>query len=300
MAASPLPLLVALVLAAAAISPAAALEGYGNITNIKLTTADFPCNTASRPPLWPFRLLSSAQTAMCTKKGNGWQMKIVHAPLANVTGDMMLWLFRNLPTESAVSPLDNQTYPIYLLMHPRDHAKHTCPTCAGGRAPKAGDNVTFAELPLTNCVRTAPNQTHPWVCDSAPDANPGVTQQNPASDWDKFQQTGTTVRVVALTNKKVTWWTRGCKTASGPCAWIIKTTQSWKPSTLAGAPGLTVTTDTRVGIGIGGPDKTITDGYRNGLDAFTVCMRNAQHQVEEYGGLAEWLPDAYWRANPPS
>lgn len=279
--------------AAAALLPAAdALVGYGPVNETKITDASvFPATPADRPPLWPFRNLSSASVATCKPAGKGWRLKVVHQPIPGVKAEMVNWMYRVLPYANATAA-DNNTYPMFLVAHPRDHAKHSCPTCANGRAPRTGDNVTYVELPLTDCAQSGAQ----WLCPRAPDANTGVTQQNSPSDWNTYEQTNALSRLLAFGPTSIKFGSKACNEA-GACAFVVTSRHSW--SYTKKTDTLKLTSEAAIGIGIPSVDERVVRGWANGLDPYTKCMRAAQHYVEEFGALGLWLPAAYNAANPP-
>lgn len=99
-----MPRAAALLLLAAAAAVALPLAAaWGNVTDIIVTdTSAFPANAAARPPLWPFRVIRPDQFKF-KAKGNGWQLDVTHDPIPGVSPNMMIWLFTNLATGTAVS-----------------------------------------------------------------------------------------------------------------------------------------------------------------------------------------------------
>lgn len=290
--------LLALLPAVAAVDPTST-----TIEKQKVFSSEpFPATTAARPPLPTFRTLATATSVSCAQQSNGLGMRLTlkHAEIPDVNGTMMLWFWRNLATRSAVSPADNQTYPMFMLYHPRDHIRAKTsrnPMAAGGTAE-------FLEFPLTGCS-SADGRT--WNCPTAPAANPGFTQASPYETWATTDQVNATTSVRALRSSttigSVSFGTLGCRNPNNgpPCAWIILTTHSWTTRRWV-VPGTTppqrkfalrVTTNVRVGINMARYDTDITNGWANGLNPTTKCYRMATHFVEEVGTLLDWLPRAY-------
>lgn len=71
-----------------------------------------------RPHLAPLRALSTARTTQGLLPGGQLALTIEHAPLRGLTPEMLRWWFENLDGTMRVGA---QTYPRYLLWHPRDH-----------------------------------------------------------------------------------------------------------------------------------------------------------------------------------
>jgi hypothetical protein len=190
----------------------------------------------------------------------------------------------------AESPIDNKKYPLFLLMHPRDHASHTSSSAPG--QSKTGSTLQWVEFPLTGC--TPEDSPDKWACASAPDANPGYTQASNASDWQLADQINGTSTLAPLSAAMARFNNRGCNEQG--CANVVVTTQSWRYDRKNNA--ILLTTTLRVGIGMADNDKRITAKWANGLDAKTKCERMAAHYVQEYGALKFWLPAAYTAAVP--
>lgn len=255
-----------------------------------LDGAAFP---ARRPPLWPFRTLDTASVATCERKGPyGWKLTIKHKDLKGITEPMMVWLFANLASGTSTHPTDGQKYPNFLLYHPRDHILHT--RTDDKDAFRKGRQNRFVEFPLTGCRRKAPDSFE-FDCPKAPDANPGWLSTSNTT-WTMLEQTNGTSSIKRNTKKAIRFSSRGCSNPpdGGPCAWVTKTTHTWKTNKATG--DLTIASELRIGIGLQGPDQKIVDGWRNGVDAELRCNRVRLHFIEEIGGLEHWLPQAYAEA----
>lgn len=257
-----------------------------------LDQGEFP---AARPPLWRFRTLDTATEATCQKKGNGWKLTVKHKDLKGITPPMMVWLYKNLASGVSTHPVDKQKYPNFLLFHPRDHIKHIVVSPAGPLARKSW--TRWIEFPLTGCRRKAPD-AFDFDCPTDPAPNPGWLL-NSSNAWIKLEQTNASSNVRKQANSNVRFASRGCSNPpdGGPCAWVTKTTQEWKTNKQTNE--LSITTTLRIGIGMGGPDKKITEGWRNGVDPELKCNRARLHLIEEIGGLENWLPQAYAEAGSP-
>jgi hypothetical protein len=76
----------------------------------------------------------------------------------------------------------NTSYPIFLLMHPRDHVAHWLTPGAF----KVGVNATWMEFPSTGCTDDG---TGVGTCPSgAGTANPGWTSSSAVADWQFEEQ----------------------------------------------------------------------------------------------------------------
>lgn len=280
----------ALVLALAA----AAIAAAGAQTVKNRTVTDQSVFPTERPPMWDFRTMDGVSYS-CKKATNqvGWTLTVTHKPIANVTRAMMAWMFKNLATSSAVSPLDGKTYPLFLLYHPRDHVRHTHTKMPV--APAIGANASWVEFPLTNCTRKEGGAAFDWDCPSGAGApNPGYLRDTPQEQWAWKEQVNGTTKISAMGPTSVYFTTWGCNWQG--CAPIIKTRHAW---TQRGGTRrdpirkLYVTSSLQVGIGMVENDRRIVDGWANGLDPETKCHRTARHYVEEIGGVENWLAAAY-------
>ena len=126
------------------------------------------------------------------------------------------------PTLRPTSQLgaDNNTYPMFLLMHPSDHVRHT-----SNKKPLAVGAVTnWVEFPLTGCT---PGQGN-WQCPQSPAANPGWTSASDPNDWALVDQVNGTSYVRQLGSAAVKFATYSCD-PNNPylCADVITTRQSW-------------------------------------------------------------------------
>ncbi|KAI8464020.1 MAG: hypothetical protein J3K34DRAFT_441933 [Monoraphidium minutum] len=267
---------------------------------------------AARPPLWEFRTIGDSQVSFKTYGGGATsaeEMTVKHKVFKGVSDKALQWMFENLASGSAVSPIDNQTYPMFLLYHPRDHAAVTC-----SRQPcKNGAFATFVEFPLTGCTNAstaAEVSGGAAVCPRKGAPNPGfVAATQPAvwnASWSKgagVEQTNGNPRVASSGTRKVAFHTKRCN-EQGQCADIIKTTHNWKYN--RNADELKVTTTLLVGMkNFQGSNPKIKNGWmeqpdKEKMDMQAKFWRSALHFTEEMGSIEEWLPQAYLAANPPS
>ncbi|KAI8465765.1 MAG: hypothetical protein J3K34DRAFT_486610 [Monoraphidium minutum] len=277
----------------------AAAGGAAALTISNRTVTDATALPAARPPMWDFRTLSDATTWSCTQKRTsvGWDLKVVHAPIPGVDKKMLQWMYKTLATGSAVSPLDNATYPMFLLYHPRDHARHT--TSKQPSAATTSAKAYWVEFPLTGCTANAAAPGG-WECPKGAAAqNPGYLSTTPEPQWAMEDQTNGTTTILGLGASSVTFGTQGCNNIG--CAWVIKTKHSWtsKGGTKR-LPERTAQVTSTMSIGFNSAnDAKVVESWRNGLDPETKCKRTALHIVEELGATQHWLPQAYLAANPP-
>jgi hypothetical protein len=171
---------------------------------------------------------------------------------------------------------------MFLLMHPRDHIKHTSTTSP----TRNGASTTWIEFPLTSCTQSGAD----WTCASGADANPGYLDSSPVASWQKVDQINGTSTLQYLNTRGAKFLNKGCNEYN-QCAWVTWTQQAWVwiPATKT----LKLTTTLRIGIGNPTIDTRITNAWANGLDPEVKCHRMAQHYVEEYGTLPLWLPAHY-------
>jgi hypothetical protein len=71
-----------------------------------------------RPHAGPMKPVSSARTTQAILASGQLELTIEHDTVLGVTPAMLCWWFENLGNEMS---LEGQTYPRYLLWHPRDH-----------------------------------------------------------------------------------------------------------------------------------------------------------------------------------
>lgn len=307
-----------------------ATDGYspgsdGNATQKIFSDESFPTSPSDRPPLWKFRTMTDSQSWSCSVTKNGViVLEVVHNDIMNVTADMMLWMYENLQNGRSRHPFTGDVYPNFLLMHPRDHVRHTASRPIsedsarrrGGGAGAAGDGgegppeTYWIEFPLTGCYWRE-DAVEPWVCPSWPSANPGVTKQTPASVWQGYSQVNGTSLLKSFHKGKIKFKVRGCN-EKGACASVIRTEQKWKEikvkdknggggggggSRRSSVPGIELRTRQEIGLNMGLARKRINPrivrNWRNGENSTRKCQRAALHFIEEYGALEHWLPFAY-------
>ncbi|KAI8463549.1 MAG: hypothetical protein J3K34DRAFT_443586 [Monoraphidium minutum] len=282
------------------------------INETLLSADDIP---AERPPLWPFREMSSGTVTCADGKSGSIVLTVVHAPIPNVTPDMLTWLFLNGLRQSSVHPTDGKTYSNFMLMHPREHNTHSVSGKSASQNAAKGDETNWAEFVSTGCVEAGGNV---WSCPKAPDANPGITKGNATTEWEKIEQTkgaSTIAAISKISSKylaaptdpsksgkagKVTFQVKGCKTddkGKEKCyPKVIQTTHTWKAT---GNPsGIVLTTVMTIGVNSGAKgardsNPKILDKWRNGQDAKKKCYRAGLHFIEEYGALEHWLAGAW-------
>jgi hypothetical protein len=75
---------------------------------------------APRPVLWPLRPAESARVSRTDDNGRRI-VTIEHAPLANVTAEMLVWWYGHVPGTMQYA---GETYPRYLVWHPLDHVSY--------------------------------------------------------------------------------------------------------------------------------------------------------------------------------
>jgi hypothetical protein len=157
---------------------------------------------AKRPPMFKFRTYADARGWGCASyRNNTREVWVDHAPLPGVTPAMLAWHFDNLARGRAASPLDNKTYPHFLLYHPRDHIKHWVEGAvavrpasdggAGGYGLRAGTKTFWQEVQATGCSpsATAPAGEYRIECPSGPDTpNPGLVAGAPRSSYTGSDQ----------------------------------------------------------------------------------------------------------------
>ncbi|KIZ01497.1 hypothetical protein MNEG_6462 [Monoraphidium neglectum] len=210
---------------------------------------------------------------------------------------MMQWMFQNLATGTAVSPVDGKTYPMFLLFHPRDHCAHN--NSMTPLPAKSGSYNRFVEFPLTGCSETSSGTTWNFSCATRGQDNPGFTRNTSAEVWNasSLEKNNGNPRYTSLGSNKVEFSTRRCNDR-GQCAYTVKTLQSWSYNKKTGA--LTVTSKLLIGLTwYAGSNTRIINTWADGLDPYHKFYRAAMHYTEEYSTLPGWLPDAYNKANPP-
>ncbi|GBF93096.1 hypothetical protein Rsub_05707 [Raphidocelis subcapitata] len=284
-----MPALLLLALLAASATAAEASYVLPNITEQKVFDGTaFP---DSRPALGVYRSLSTLLAPYtCEPKGNGFLLTLKHGRFDNITSAMVQWMFANMA--SAKVDINGTRIPMFLALHPADHASAVLES---GSVLKGGSRVTFIEFPLTKCDGSGDGRT--WTCPEAPQANPGFLKSSPA-DWQLLDSTNVTSKVLSFGKKKIRFGNQGCKPAGSPCAYVVKTTHTWKDDKKSTPPGLFLTSVVKVGIGMKENDKNITRKWANGLDYGVKCARVAAHMTQEYGSLQSWLAAAYKAANP--
>ena len=75
---------------------------------------------APRPVLWPLRPLESAAVSM-SSDNNRTIVTITHAPLEQVTPEMLAWWYGHIPGTMQYA---GKTWPRYLVWHPLDHISY--------------------------------------------------------------------------------------------------------------------------------------------------------------------------------
>jgi hypothetical protein len=97
------------------------LLGWGSGTGFGMKTPELP---APRPVLWPLRPLESA--AVTTSSDDSRTVvTIAHAPLQQVTPDMLAWWYGHIPGTMQYA---GKTWPRYLVWHPLDHIAYELTT----------------------------------------------------------------------------------------------------------------------------------------------------------------------------
>ncbi|GAB2635508.1 hypothetical protein [Kribbella swartbergensis] len=97
---------------------------------------------APRPVLWPLRPLGSAAVRTAAKDSRT-VVTIRHAPLADVTPEMLSWWYGHV---SGTMRYAGQEWPRYLVWHPLDHIAYrvTSPDTHGAVGPGARLHITEA------------------------------------------------------------------------------------------------------------------------------------------------------------
>lgn len=79
---------------------------------------------APRPVLWPLRPLDSAGVSTSSDESRTL-VTIAHAPLEQVTPEMLAWWFTHIPGDMRYA---GTTWPRYLVWHPLDHISYEATT----------------------------------------------------------------------------------------------------------------------------------------------------------------------------
>ncbi|MFZ0833862.1 MAG: hypothetical protein WAM92_12410 [Mycobacterium sp.] len=95
-----------------------------------------------RPVLWPLRPLESARVSRSDSDGRR-VVVIEHAPLADVTAEMLTWWYGHVPGTMQYA---GATYPRYLVWHPLDHISYEAKNRGGTGTPvQAGTKLHITE-----------------------------------------------------------------------------------------------------------------------------------------------------------
>lgn len=97
--------------------------------------------------------------------------------------------------------------------------------CAAGGAIKLKSDINFIEFPLTGCTLNGNGLS--WDCPAgASTPNPGWTQADAVSDWERLEQTNGTSTLRKLGASGANFYNFRCN-ENGACANVIKTFQKW-------------------------------------------------------------------------
>ena len=94
---------------------------------------------APRPVLWPLRPQDSARVSRTDDSGRK-VVTIEHAPLADVTAEMLAWWYRHVPGKMSYA---GRMYPRYLVWHPLDHISYDVEN--NGGTVEAGSRLHIVE-----------------------------------------------------------------------------------------------------------------------------------------------------------
>ncbi|MGH3460550.1 MAG: hypothetical protein ACRDP9_03655 [Kribbellaceae bacterium] len=95
----------------------------------------------ARPVLWPLRPAESAKVSL-KHSGSRVVVTIEHAPLADVTPEMLAWWYGHVPGNMRYA---GTTYPRYLVWHPLDHISYEVVRPGPGPAVGPGTELHIVE-----------------------------------------------------------------------------------------------------------------------------------------------------------
>ncbi|WIA22323.1 hypothetical protein OEZ85_004638 [Tetradesmus obliquus] len=235
-------------------------------------------------------------------------MDLRYKPIVGVNSTMMTWMFENM-ANNATYATTNETFPMYLIFHPRDHVVHEVQKVNG--TVSRGAHLTWCEMILSNCIYNKNSAMEPWVC--PPNAK-GFIRSDKESSWAKKYKTKEKMVVNWFRSTGIEFSRIEASPLLGPKPRVVATTRhTWRDSA-AGTALVGMRTQLWIGLmDINTTTKFNTSDFANSVNEFikfqvmggtsdlptqnvtALGWMNALHFVEEYGGTKTWLP-AVWRA----